>query len=398
MERCSLNYKKIYDALVEKAKVRGLDKSKYEGYFEIHHIVPRSVGGSNDLSNLVMFTGREHYIAHMLLWKAYPGNRSLMRAAKIMSSRVGRHSQSYKTKGKISSKVYERLRFEYSEAVKIQCAGEGNPFYGKTHSEDTVEKMVSAKRKYHRKKSLMEWDKNNTKYMQQYVYNLHPVEFSYKEKFKYKLLNAKYDKSLWYKAEAIKDYWERIGRPDSKLLSTELTLLAGYDITNSKLRTLVKKFKEGWDPSEDTAFIDLVLTGYPEHNESLNTFVYRTSKTLAEIKENYFKSWCNRRENFRDLIEAYISENGVEKHKNNSMSKLSLTDVIEACLLWNSGLVEQKQIAELFGVARNSISNAMEAEGRWISAREAAKNIKVLYFEQHNCTIEQTPRIIPQYT
>lgn len=243
----------------------------------------------------------------------------------------------------------------------------------------------------------MEWGKNNTKYMQQYIYNLNPKQIPYKQNVNYKLLNAKYDKSLWYKSEAIKDYWERIGRPDSELLSTELTLLMGYDVPHCRLRTLVKRFNEGWNPSEDAAFIDLVLTEYSEHAESLNTFIYRTSKTLAEIKENYFKAWCDKRAEFRILIESYVVENGVEKHKNNSMAKLSLADVIEACLLWNSGLVEQKQIAELFGVARNSISNAMEAEGRWISAREAAKNIKVLYFEQHNCTIEQTPRIIPKY-
>lgn len=67
-----MNYEKIYNELVEKAKVRGLDKSKHEGYFEIHHILPKSLGGSDDRSNLVMFTGREHFIAHMLLWKAYP--------------------------------------------------------------------------------------------------------------------------------------------------------------------------------------------------------------------------------------------------------------------------------------------------------------------------------------
>lgn len=391
-----MDYKKIYDSLVEKAKVRGLDKSQHKGYFEIHHIVPVCLGGSDEKSNLVMFTGREHFIAHLLLWKANPENVSLMRAAHIMSSRWD-NSTVGNSGGGINSKIYEKLREEYSEAVRIQCAGEGNPFYGKKHKEETVEKMVSAKRKYYRKKNLMEWDKNNTKYMQQYIYNLNPTQIPYKQNVEYKLLNAKYDKSLWYKAEAIKDYWERIGRPDSKLLSTELTLLAGYDLPHCRLRTLVKKFNEGWNPSEDAAFIDLVLTEYSELAESLNTFIYRTSKTLAEIKENYFKAWCDKRAEFRVLIESYVVKNGVEKHKNNSMAKLSLADVIEACLLWNSGLVEQKQIAELFGVARNSISNAMEAEGRWISAREAAKNIKVLYFEQHNCTIEQTPRIISKY-
>lgn len=42
-------------------------------YYEVHHIIPRCMGGSNDKSNLVKFTGREHYIAHMLLVKITEG-------------------------------------------------------------------------------------------------------------------------------------------------------------------------------------------------------------------------------------------------------------------------------------------------------------------------------------
>lgn len=391
-----MDYKKIYDALVEKAKVRGLDKSKHEGYFEIHHIVPVCLGGSDDKSNLVMFSGREHFIAHLLLWKANPDNVSLMRAAHIMSSRWD-NSTVGNSGGGINSKLYEKLREEYSEAVRIQCSGEGNPFYGKKHTKETLDKISDTKRKTSVGRRLKNWRQNNPSYMAQFTFKKSP-SFECKEKpLEYKLLNAKYDKELWFKAQAIKDYWERSGKSDAKLLSTELSHLVGYDVPYLKLRTMVSKFKEGWSPSEDPGYLDLVLTDYHLNKALLEDFIYKTSKTLSEIKKDYFTAWCINRQEFRKVIERYISENGVEKHKNNSMAKLSLTDVIEACLLWNSGLVEQKQIAKLFGVARNSISNAMEAEGRWISAREAAKNIKVLYFEQHNCPVEQTPRIIPQY-
>lgn len=37
------------------------------GYVEKHHILPKSLGGSNAQSNLVSLTAREHYICHLLL-------------------------------------------------------------------------------------------------------------------------------------------------------------------------------------------------------------------------------------------------------------------------------------------------------------------------------------------
>lgn len=103
-----MNYEKIYNALVEKAKVRGLDKSQHEGYFEIHHITPRCLGGSNDAVNLVMFTAREHYIAHILLWKVYPEDPNLFYAAWMMSNRSLQDR---------SSKIYAMLKEQHSKIL-----------------------------------------------------------------------------------------------------------------------------------------------------------------------------------------------------------------------------------------------------------------------------------------
>jgi len=44
-------------------------KTTESRYHERHHIIPKSMGGSNDSSNLVKFTAKEHYIAHRLLVK-----------------------------------------------------------------------------------------------------------------------------------------------------------------------------------------------------------------------------------------------------------------------------------------------------------------------------------------
>lgn len=117
-----MDYKKIYDALVEKAKVRGLDKSKHEGYFEIHHIIPVCLGGSDEDDNLVMFTAREHYIAHMLLWRAYPQDRSLASAAFFMrNTRTERN--------KFNSKLYAKLSEDYSKLMSERMSGEQSPHY-----------------------------------------------------------------------------------------------------------------------------------------------------------------------------------------------------------------------------------------------------------------------------
>lgn len=103
-----MNYKKIYDQLVEKCRVRGLDKSALEGYYEKHHIVPRCMGGSDEVENLVLFTAREHYVAHILLWKVYPKDSNLFHAAWMMSNRSLQNR---------NSKLYATLREEHSKIL-----------------------------------------------------------------------------------------------------------------------------------------------------------------------------------------------------------------------------------------------------------------------------------------
>lgn len=114
-----MDYKKIYDALVEKAKVRGLDKSKHEGYFEIHHIIPVCLGGSDEDSNLVMLTAREHILAHVFLWKAYPDHAGLTHAAQMMAL-----TREY---GKLlPTKVLASLREDSSAKRSLRKEGAGH--------------------------------------------------------------------------------------------------------------------------------------------------------------------------------------------------------------------------------------------------------------------------------
>ena len=61
-----MNYKEHYEKLITRSNYRDIT-----GYTEIHHIVPKCLGGTDELTNLVKLTAREHFIAHALLAKMY---------------------------------------------------------------------------------------------------------------------------------------------------------------------------------------------------------------------------------------------------------------------------------------------------------------------------------------
>lgn len=63
-----MNYIRIYNELIHHA----LEREYPDCYFEKHHIIPKSMGGTDD--NIVNLTFKEHYIAHLLLAKIYGGN------------------------------------------------------------------------------------------------------------------------------------------------------------------------------------------------------------------------------------------------------------------------------------------------------------------------------------
>jgi hypothetical protein len=101
-------YSKLYFAITSNAKQRIA-----EGYTELHHIIPQSLGGSNDKENLVELTAREHFICHWLLVKMTEGDdRSKMLYALKGMKAENKHQRRYHTK--ITARVYETYRIEHS--------------------------------------------------------------------------------------------------------------------------------------------------------------------------------------------------------------------------------------------------------------------------------------------
>lgn len=59
-------YTQIYYSIIERAKQQNAIKLEIH---QTHHIIPKSIGGSNDNSNLVNLTYKEHRVCHCLLIK-----------------------------------------------------------------------------------------------------------------------------------------------------------------------------------------------------------------------------------------------------------------------------------------------------------------------------------------
>lgn len=153
-----MNYHRIYDELI----LNALNRSEVSGYTERHHIVMKSMGGTDDPDNLVILTAREHYIAHWLLHKIHrnkytggawasmtsnkSGNRyvsrtwSIAREAGINAHKGSKRSP--ETCRRISEAALGRKASkETRDKMSARMKGEGNYFYGKTHSYESRKKI-----------------------------------------------------------------------------------------------------------------------------------------------------------------------------------------------------------------------------------------------------------------
>lgn len=67
-----MTYQEHYNKLIMYRKQNKLEKSKeHSGEIELHHILPRSCGGTDDPENIVNLYAKEHFMAHYYLWKIH---------------------------------------------------------------------------------------------------------------------------------------------------------------------------------------------------------------------------------------------------------------------------------------------------------------------------------------
>ena len=105
-----------YYNIISRANTRELN---LDVYVEQHHVIPRSLGGTNAPNNLVFLTGREHFICHMLLVKMTSeiAKYKMVHAA-IGMKRARKYQQRY-----INSRLYEIVKKEFAQISRERNAG-----------------------------------------------------------------------------------------------------------------------------------------------------------------------------------------------------------------------------------------------------------------------------------
>jgi hypothetical protein len=155
-----MNYQRIYNQIIDRAKNE--NRKKYKNiYYEQHHIIPKCMGGNENKKNLILLTAREHFIVHWLLIRIYADNRKLAHAFWAMcnlkgnvldnrimpSSRTYSEAKEHRSNLGMSEEQKQKLRKPKRDSSKMgkhDKHGTKNPFYGKTHSAEAKQKMRNA--------------------------------------------------------------------------------------------------------------------------------------------------------------------------------------------------------------------------------------------------------------
>ena len=127
-------YTRWYYNIIQRAQTRTIS-----GYTERHHIIPKSLGGSNDKANLVDLTAREHFVCHWLLPKMVEGIFKY-KMWNAFSAMLYWHND-LQQREKITPRKFEILKIQISKSRAIKFSGPDNPMYGKTHSIEAKAKI-----------------------------------------------------------------------------------------------------------------------------------------------------------------------------------------------------------------------------------------------------------------
>ena len=134
-----MTYSAVYFSLITTRLQNPLSDDEYG---EVHHIIPKSEGGTNDKDNLVRLSAREHYIAHLLLARIYNDSKMWCALNRIVHGNKKNYTR-------ITSRLYSKIKSQFSRKMSEANKGNKNSL-GHHHSEETKRKISEAhKGKHH---------------------------------------------------------------------------------------------------------------------------------------------------------------------------------------------------------------------------------------------------------
>lgn len=150
-----------------------------EGYTETHHILPKSLFPEYDKEgwNLVQLTARQHFIAHVLLAKAFGGR--MWHAVNMMTHCDENGKRNYR----VSSRIYEIMKVERAKQLSVEMTGENNPMYGtsrkgkdnpmygKTHSDEAKLKQSEKSKAYYSNPENLRFGEKNGMFGKTYTHS-----------------------------------------------------------------------------------------------------------------------------------------------------------------------------------------------------------------------------------
>lgn len=114
-------YYNIYIKIIDKYKNEHIDESIKT---EVHHILPKCMGGANDSSNLVKLPVKYHIMCHYLLTMIYPDNIKLKHAMSIIA--FGNNREDIVNKS-FSIRTIERIRLSWITAPNANSRAVKSP-------------------------------------------------------------------------------------------------------------------------------------------------------------------------------------------------------------------------------------------------------------------------------
>jgi hypothetical protein len=232
-------YEKWYNNIIKNAGGR----SRRKGY-ERHHIIPKSVGGTNDKSNIAFLTTREHFVCHWLLTKFYTGQALVKMLYALNGMKRDNGSQNrYHTK--ITSRVYARLREEFAKIHSQTMKGKPSPLKGK--------KLRTEEQKQNQREKM-----TGRKLTQEHIDKVVKARVGYKHseetvnKISSSLTGVK--RGPWSESEKLKRSVKQLGvkKEKSHCENIRSAVIGNISINKDGLEKKVKKdtldswIKEGW--------------------------------------------------------------------------------------------------------------------------------------------------------